>query len=68
MILLWRNSAKTHGMAFKVPMIETNFFPLKIMGKCVNMNTWYEKLAKIWIFNRKIKFKVTCFLLKSGEL
>ena len=38
------------------------------MGKCVNMNTWYEKLAKILIFNRKIKFKVTCLPLKSGEL
>ena len=38
------------------------------MGKYVNMNAWYEKLAKIWIFNRKIKFKVTCLPLKSGEL
>ena len=32
------------------------------------MNVWYEKLAKIWIFNRKFKFKVTCLPLKSGEL
>ena len=34
----------------------------------VNMNAWYEKRAKIWIFKRKIKFKVTCLPLKSGEL
>ena len=38
------------------------------MGKFVNMNAWYEKLAKIWIFNGKIKFKVTCLPSKSGEL
>ena len=45
-----------------------NFFPRKIMGKRVNMNVRYEKLAKIGIFNRKFKFKVTCLPLKSGEL
>ena len=28
----------------------------------------YLNLAKIWIFNRKIKFKVTCLPVKSGEL
>ena len=48
--------------------MKRNFFFRKIMGKCVNMNAWYEKLAKIWIFNRKIKFKVTCLPVKSGEL
>ena len=38
------------------------------MEKCVNMNAWYEKLTKIWIINTKIKFKVTCLPVKSGEL
>ena len=32
------------------------------------MNAWYEKQAKIWIFNRKIKFKVSCLPVKLGEL
>ena len=48
--------------------MKRNFFFRKIMEKCVNMNAWYEKLAKIWIFNRKIKLKVTCLPIKSGEL
>ena len=40
----------------------------RIIGRCVNMKAWYEKLAKMWILNRQIKFKVTCLPLKSGDL
>ena len=43
------------------------FFPQNY-GKMCKYDYLIQKMAKIWIFNRKIKFKVTCLPLKSGEL
>ena len=48
-----------YRLARPLKCLWNEIFFRKIMGKCVNMNAWYEKQAKIWIFNRKIKWPVS---------
>ena len=48
--------------------MKQNFFLAKIMGKCVNMNAWYENCLKFKFSTENLSLKWPVSLLKSGAL